>query len=166
MKQDIYGGFVYYHLFTGYEWAGLLISSCDGLFSCSILRGWGSQCVCNFSSSSVTTSMIKVHNRVMTSAHFVDDKHLLFVDVPVVREHQDRGLLHMHPIYPLSPRSVMILRQICEFITILVPLSYSGNVSIVLTWYLISTKEMEGENYSPSHLQHSQKKRKIGHVEV
>src|ERR1700685_4864245 len=30
--------------------------------------------------------------------------------------------------------------------------SYSGNVSIVLTWYLISTKETEGENYSPSRL--------------
>src|ERR1700734_2282258 len=45
-------------------------------------------------------------------------------------------------------------------------LSYSGNVSIVLTWYLISTKEMEGENYSPSHLQHSRRKRKIGQVEV
>src|ERR1700685_1109253 len=45
------------------------------------------------------------------------------------------------------------------------PMSYSGNVSIVLTWYLISTKEMEGENYSPRHLQHSRRK-KIGQVEV
>src|ERR1700685_4101316 len=45
-------------------------------------------------------------------------------------------------------------------------LSYSGNVSIVLTWYLISTKETEGENYSPSHLQYSRKQRKIDQVEV
>src|SRR6202050_211705 len=51
-------------------------------------------------------------------------------------------------------------------VTLAKTLSYSGNVSIVLTWYLISTKEMEGENYSPIHLQHSRRKRKIGQVEV
>ena len=33
----------------------------------------------------------------------MDDKCLLSVDVPVVREHQCKGLLHIHPIYPLSP---------------------------------------------------------------
>src|ERR1700734_2373951 len=49
---------------------------------------------------------------------------------------------------------------------VLMPMSYSGNVSIVLTWYFISTKETEGENYSPSHLQYSRKQRKIGQVEV
>jgi hypothetical protein len=37
--------------------------------------------------------------------------------------------------------------------------SYSGNVSIVLTWNFNSTKEIEGENYSLRHLQCCQKKR-------
>jgi hypothetical protein len=58
-----------------------LISSCDGLFSCSILRGWGGLSASR--SSSVTVSMIKVHDRVMTGAHFVDDEPFVFVDVPV-----------------------------------------------------------------------------------
>jgi hypothetical protein len=46
------------------------------------------------------------------------------------------------------------------------PVSYSGNVSILSTWNFNSTKEMEGENYSPRHLQHSQTKRKIGQAEI
>src|SRR6202451_4928747 len=62
-----------------------------------------------------------------------------------------------HPFNPISGPDITHM---------LSPMSYSGNVSIVLTWYLISTKETEGENYSPRHLQHSRRKRKTSQVEV
>jgi hypothetical protein len=38
-------------------------------------------------------------------------------------------------------------------------LSYSGDLSIVLTWNFNNTKEVEEENYSLRHLQYCKKKR-------